>query len=1094
MKFGILGPLTVWREGEQLDLGTPKERVLLAVLLCRAGNPVSEDQLAVALWGSTPPKSATKNVQTYAHRLRRHLGDPARVVRQGSGYLMPVVRDELDAARFEHLAASGQAAEAAGDQAEAGHRLHEALSLWRGAVFAGMTDVAMLAAEAARLDEVRLSVLQSRIAVDLRLGRHAGLLGELTALTNEYPLLERLRAQLMLALYRCGRRADALAEYTRARMTLIEETGLDPTEELQDMHRSILTQDPSLDLVLPVRATITGPAGGSGPYSAAETRRAYHALAARMSDELGIEPSENVHLAHVHVLAADRPVLATAPPMPESRAAPTPAELPPDIADFTGRDGEVAHLTEVLTEPRPATVAMAGIAGLGGLGKTTLAVHVAHRIAGSFPDGQLYADLRGASADPTRPEDVLSRFLFALGISGTGIPESLEERVALYRSCVAGRRILVLLDNVAGEEQVRPLLPGAPGTAVILTGRVRLIGLEGASLLELDVLSSAQAMDLLRRIVGDERVQDDPDTALEIVRLCGRVPLAVRIAAARLLGRRHWSLSHLAGVLGEERHRLDELVAGDLDVRAGFEMSYRTLPAGAQRAFRLAGLLDAPDFASWPVAALLDVPVRQAEREIEILVDAHLLNPTGTDETGALRYRFHDLIRLYARERALREDSEPERQAALERALGAWLALAEVAAEHVPGPCYAPMHSCAPRRWLPAAVSDRLLADPMAWFGAEHAALMAGVAQACEARLTQFAWDLAGSTETYLNVRGLYDGWQRMHEQALALCRETGDKRGEAVLMRGLLEVTTWTSPAGPGPAMTRMRAGASQLLDLFTTLDDPVGMADALATLAWGTTADGNGSQALALAERALRMAADADYLGGQARALHVMAIIHGEDDPQGAVTVLERAMQVAEALGNAHYTTTITQFLGAAKSFCGDITGGRELLERSLGMARRLNDRYLETFSLLYLSKLFVAVGDERARATVELTLAHSENGNFGHHLADALSVLGQLNLAEGDLPAAIAALERSVQVWRTRGWIPYLARTLRSLGDAHEGAGDHRAARDVWEEARELFRGIADENGTRTLDARFARAGRPGSSATRRRGRPPSDGRRS
>ena len=733
----------------------------------------------------------------------------------------------------------------------------------------------------------------------------------------------------------------------------------------------------------------------------------------------------------------------------------------------------MADLTEALTKPRPGTVALASIAGLGGLGKTTLAVHVAHRIADRFPDGQLYADLRGASTDPARTEDVLSRFLFALGISSTGIPESLEERVALYRSCLAGRRILVLLDNVAGEEQVRPLLPGAPGTAVLLTGRVRLVGLEGASLLELDVLSSAQAMGLLGRIVGDERVQDDPDAALEITRLCGRVPLAVRISAARLLGRRQWSLAHLAGVLGEERHRLDELVAGDLDIRAGFEMSYHTLPAGAQRAFRLAGLLDAPDFASWAVAALLDVPVRQAEREIETLVDAHLLTIVRTDETGGLRYRFHDLLRLYARERAQREDSETERRAALQRALGAWLALAEVAADHVPGPCYAPMHGDAPRWRLPAAVSGPLLADAMAWFDAEHTALLAGSSQACEARLTQLAWDLAGSTETYLNVRGLYDGWKRTHEQALALCRETGDRRGEAVLMRGLLEVTTWNSPAGPGPAMLRMRASASRLLDLFTLLDDPVGVADALAVLAWSMTADGNGdAQALALAERALRTATDAGYLGGQARAYHVMAIIHGEDDPQAALTVLEQAVKVAEALGNAHYTATVTQFLGAAKSFCGDFTGGHELLERSLSMARRLNYRYLETFTLLYLSKLYVSMGDERARATAELTLAHSEAGNFGHYIADSLSVLGQLDLAEGNVPAAIATLERSVRVWRTRGSIPYLARTLRALGDAHSAAGDHRTARAVWEEARELFRGISHENGMRTLDARLAK----------------------
>ncbi|MEV4076871.1 AfsR/SARP family transcriptional regulator [Nonomuraea fuscirosea] len=1036
MEFGILGPLTVWREGEQLDLGTPKARVLLAVLLCRAGTIVSEDQLAGALWGDDPPRSATKNVQTYVHRLRRRLGDPARIVRQGSGYLVPPVRDELDAARFEALAGSGRAAEDAGEPEQATHRLREALELWRGPAFSGLTDVPILAAEAARLDEVRLSALQSRIAVDLRLGRHAELLGELTALIDAYPLRERLRAQLMLALYRCGRRADALAEYARARRTLIAETGLDPVEELHELHQRILTQDPSLDLVPRAAAT-------AGEARRPPAKPAHRYLAARPADDPG---------------------------------APVPAELPPDIADFTGRDREVADLTSALTRPRPGTVAMASIAGLGGLGKTTLAVHVAHRIVGRFPHGQLYADLRGASADPARPEDVLSRFLFALGVSTTSIPDSLEERVALYRSSLAGRRILVLLDNVAGEEQVRPLLPGAPGTAVLLTGRVRLVGLEGASLLELDVLPSAQAMALLGRIVGDERVQDDPDAALEITRLCGRVPLAVRISAARLLGRRQWSLSHLAGVLGEERHRLDELVAGDLDIRAGFEMSYQTLRPGAQRAFRLAGLLDAPDFASWTVAALLDVPVRQAEREIEILVDAHLLTLTGPDETGGLRYRFHDLIRLYARERAQREDPETERLAALRRALGAWLALAESAAEHVPGPCHALMHGPAPRWRLPAGVAGPLLADPMAWFGAEHAALMTAVAQACEAGLPEFAWDLAGSTETYLNVRGLYDGWQRMHEQALALCRRTGDQRGEAVLMRGLLEVTTWNSPAGPGPAMRRMRAGATELLDLFTRLNDPVGMADALATLAWSMTADGNGgAEALALAGRALRTAADAGYLGGQARAYHVMAIIHGEDDPQAAHAVLQEAAKVAEALGNPHYTTTVTQFLGAAKAFCGDAEGGRELLESSLATARRLNYRYLETFSLLYLAKLLAAIGDPRARATAKLTLSYSEDGNFGHYLADALSVLGQLDLAEGDVPAAIATLERSVRVWRTRGSIPYLARTLRSLGDAHAAAGDHRAAGAVWEEARELFRAIAHESGVETLDDRLRAANR-------------------
>ncbi|MFI0351080.1 BTAD domain-containing putative transcriptional regulator [Actinomadura sp. 9N407] len=1010
--FRVLGRLEVRLGGSRVTPpGSAVLQALLGSLIIARGEPLTVDRLIDLVWADRPHQTSHATVHVAISRLRRWFTG-------FDGTAEPPTIGHAD-----------------------GYLLHcppERSDL-------GRFSSSLTLAHAASEPEERFQALSAAF------GEHGGpLLSGMARINRSDPLVHSLEqeiGQAGLALAMAARETATPENSLRTVRSLARERPYD-----EPLHAALI------DLLLAADRPV-------------EALRAYHELAARLSNELGIEPSEKVQMAHLRVLAADRPIHATAS-TPESQAVPAPAELPPDIADFTGRGDEVAHLTEVLTKPRPGTVAMASVAGLGGLGKTTLAVHVAHRIADSFPDGQLYADLGGASADPVRPEDVLSRFLFALGVSAAGIPESLDECVALYRSCLAGRRILILLDNVAGEEQVRPLLPGAPGTAVLITGRVRLVTLEGAALLELDVLPSAQAVALLIRIVGPERVSDDLETALEITRLCGRVPLAVRVSAARLVGRRQWSLSHLASVLGEERYRLDELVAGDLDVRAGFEMSYRTLPAGAKRAFRLAGLLDAPDFTSWAVAALLDVPARQAERQIEILVDAHLLNLIGTDETGTLRYKLHDLIRLYARERALREDSEPEREAAIRRALGAWLALAENAAECVPGPCYAPIHGPAPRWRLPAAISEALLADPMAWFGAERSALVAGVAQACEARLTELAWDLAGSTEQYLNVRGLYDGWQRMHERTLALCRETGDKRGEAVMMRGLLEVTTWTAPAGPGPAMTQMRVTASGLLDLFTMLDDPVGVADALVALAWGMTAHGNAPQALALAERALRIAVDADYIGGQARAYHVMAVVHGEDDPQGAVVVLEQATKVAVALGNARYTTTITQFLGAAKSFCGDISEGTELLEKSLAMARRLNDRYLETFSLLYLSKLFVAIGDERARATLHLTLTHSENGNFGHHLADALSVLGHLNLAEGDLPAAVAAFERSVQVWRTRGWIAYLARTLRSLGDAHNAAGDHHTAKATWEEARELFSGISDDNGMRTLDARLAR----------------------
>ncbi|WP_207400311.1 ATP-binding protein, partial [Actinomadura fibrosa] len=777
-----------------------------------------------------------------------------------------------------------------------------------------------------------------------------------------------------------------------------------------------------------------------------------------------------VDLALMSSSASTLPQFRSPPPEP------VPAQLPPDIPDFTGRDAEVAALTAILrgdrAVPGPGAVTVATVAGMGGLGKTTLAVHVAHAIADAFPGGQLYADLRGDSAAPADPAAVLGGFLRALGMSGTGVPPSLDERVALYRSRLAGRRTLVVLDNVASEEQVRPLLPGTPAAAVLITSRNRLVGLEGAHLLNLDVLPSAQAVEMITRIVGARRVGNETAVAAEIARLCGHVPLAVRIAAARLLGRGHWSLSHLAGVLREERSRLDELVAGDLAVRSNVEMSYRQLPPRTRRAFRLIGLLDAPDFAAWAVAALLDAPVPDAQRHLEALIDAHLVGIVGADGTGQLRYRVHDLLRLYARERCESEDPPDERAAALGRALGGWLALAEEAAERVPGPCYAAMHGAAPRWRLPARAVAALLADPTGWFAAEHAALVAGVGQACDLGLTELAWDLAASMERYCDVRGMYDDWRQMHERALDLCRRAGDRRGEAVLLRGLIEVTTWTSPAGPGPAMTRLRGMGAELLDLFTELDDPRGMADALVMMVWARTADGDKSAALALAERALDLAQAAGYLGGQARAHHVMAVVHGEADPHSALGCLERALVVAKEVDNPRFIATIVQFLGAARALSGDLAGGKRLLDDSLAMARELGDRYLETFSLLFLSKLFAATGDERARPTLRRTLAFSRAGNFGHHLADALCVLGELNLAEGDARAAIDCLEQSVEVWRTRGWIPYLARTLRSLGDARAAAGDRPGARAAWEEARDLFAQVSDEAGRSSAEERLSR----------------------
>jgi DNA-binding SARP family transcriptional activator/tetratricopeptide (TPR) repeat protein len=795
----------------------------------------------------------------------------------------------------------------------------------------------------------------------------------------------------------------------------------------------------------------------------ADALRHYHKVRERIADEIGVEPGARVRRAYLTVLARDRdhgpgPLVET--------AIPAPAQLPPDIADFTGRDSHVELLTEALAET--GAPAVAAISGMGGVGKTVLAVHVAHRLAERFPDGQLYVDLGGGLADPAR---VLGGFLAALGIAAHAIPGPLEERTALFRSLLAGRRVLAVLDNAGAERQVRPLLPGSPGSAVVVTSRARLTGLESARPVELEVFDAHEATGLLARIAGAPRIAAEPGAAAEIAQLCAYVPLAVRIAGARLAGRRHWSLAHLAARLGDERRRLDELSAGDLAVRAGFAVSYARLPAGARELFRLLGLLEVADFAGWVAAALLDLPVESAQPHLEALVDAHLLSSAGADPTGRLRYRFHDLVRLYAREQAHEEDPPADREAALTRAFGAWLGLAEQAAERVPGPCYAAIHGDAPRFLLSPAVAAAVLRDPSAWFDAEWAALAALAGQAGDLGFDEFAWDLAGCLEKYFDVRVMAAEWKATHEPALELCRATGNRRGEAVLLRGLLEVTTWVSSAPADPAMTTLHERSRRLLRMFEEAGEPRGMSDALVNCAWGLVAEGKPEEAQRMAGEALALAREHDHLGGQARAHHLLGIACSTTRIEAAIGHLARALELGRELSNPRFEATALQFLGAAHCAAGRIDSGHDLLVESLVMCHERGDRYAETFSLLYLAKLYAALDDPRARPAAEAVLSVSRRHGMPHHLADALKVLGDLDLAAGRFASAVIRLEESVEVWRSRGWTAFLAETLRSLGRAHAGAGDDEAAAGAWTEARELFTGLRDPGAAAEVETLLA-----------------------
>ncbi|MCC9686584.1 AfsR/SARP family transcriptional regulator [Streptomyces sp. MNU103] len=612
LRFGVLGPVRAWRDDVPVATGSPQQRALLAALLLREGRTATAAELIDALWGEEPPSQALAAVRTYASRLRKVL-DPGVLVSESGGYAVRGLgQGALDLAAAQELAAEAEKARAAGDLSRARDLLGQGLALWDGETLAGVPGP-YAEAQRVRLEEWRLQLLETRLDMDLEQGCHAEAVSELTALTAAHPLRERLRELLMLALYRSGRQAEALAVYADTRRLLADELGVDPRPDLSELQQRILEADP---------------------------------------------PSPN------------RP-----PGCPPGARPVRPAQLPASVPDFTGRAAFVRELGEVLasaTGDQAQVMAVSAVAGIGGVGKTTLAVHVAHAARDAFPDGQLYVDLQGAGARAAEPETVLGSFLRALGTADSAIPDSLEERAALYRSMLDGRRVLVLLDNARDAAQVRPLLPGTAGCAALVTSRVRMVGLAGAHLVDLDVMSPEEALALFTKIVGEERVRSEREAALDVVAACGFLPLAIRIAASRLASRRTWTVSFLAAKLADERRRLDELQAGDLAVKATFELGYGALDAAQARAFRLLGLADGPDISLAAASALLDLEAEATEDLLESLVDTSLLESAAPG-----RYRFHDLVRLYARACAERDEQPPaEREAARSRLLDYYLATA----------------------------------------------------------------------------------------------------------------------------------------------------------------------------------------------------------------------------------------------------------------------------------------------------------------------------------------------------------------------------------------------------------------------------------
>ncbi|MGW6022188.1 BTAD domain-containing putative transcriptional regulator [Streptomyces sp. NPDC055099] len=1004
--YRLLGPVEAWRAGRRLSLGGPKPRALLAALLLEPGRVVSVDALIDAIWGERPPDTARSLIQSYVSALRRALSADAIETRP-PGYLIRADATFVDRVEFERLAVQGRQAAAEGDHGAAARLLGDALALWRGPALGGIGGIGeTLRAMAVQLDEARQAALEERIAAQLaQPGRETELVAELTALVARHPTRERPRGQLMLALYRLGRQADALAVYAEGRDVLAQELGIDPGPDLRRMHEAILRADEDL---LPAEPGTPEPTTGSR----------------------------------------------------DAAAVPVAALLPPTIGDFTGRDAQLADVRAALSGPREAMPVVV-LSGPGGVGKSALGVRAAHQVADAYPDGQLYAELRGAT-DPVAPGEVLGRLLYALGADP---PDGDAERRDLFRSLVSGRRVLLVLDDAASESQVRPLLPGSATCGVLITARARLGALPCTHRTDLDVLDTEPGTELLGRVAGERHVRDEPDAVRRIVELCGGLPLAIRIAGARLTTRRHWTARMLADRLADEHHRLDELAVGDLEVRAGLGMSYRALDAPARTALRRLGLLAAPDVAAWVVTALLDVPEAEADRVVEQLIDAQLLHCTGVDRAGQPRYRPHDLVRVYAAERADAEDPPAERAAAVGRALGAWLWLTGLAASATPSGAVelhrglldstSPNGSARSLRQLVRPVgpeaTQRALADPAAWFEAEADAIAAAVERAAALDLHTLSCEAAAALcSSAYTVGNRFEAWWRTHDAALAAARRAEDRAGEALLLIGLGQLRYEQDRFAESQGYFKQAAG------LCAELGDVRGQAAAFAGLGSALREAGRlraAQETLVRAVDGFRELHDDPGLGLSCRYAGSVQLELG--DFAASRSFLDESLRAYRRLGSRRGESLTLRSLGLVHRALGEYAAAEELSGRAVDLLSTLGDPLMLAYARQARAKSRIRLGrSAEARAEIRdvLDICRGQRDRFGEALG--MRTLGECELAEGRLDAAEQHLTAAADLWNDLGLPLPRARTLRDLAAAREAAGDRAAASALRAEAREVF----------------------------------------
>ncbi len=923
VRIGVLGPLTVSRGDEPVEIGAEKQRLILALLALQPNRTVRREDLVDVVWDEPPP-SCLDLLHTYVARLRRALRPADLIATDKGGYRLSAGESELDLLEFDALLAR----DAPG----------EALELWRGPALA---------------DVERLRQHPARLALAMRRAKavmaYAGVAApedaavQLRVLTAEEPLNESAHARLMLVLAESGRQAAALDVFEEIRRRLAEELGIEPGPELRAVHRQVLRQD------------FAGP-----------------------------EPPARV-----------------------------PAQLPADVPGFRGRVTQLAELDSLLRREDGDTGArIAVLSGTGGVGKTALAVHWAQRSPGEFPDGQLYLDLHGyGTVRPVEPGDALSGFLRALGVPGTDIPTEPDERAAKFRTALAGRRMLLVLDNAGSVAQVRPLLPGSPTCLVLVTSRDALPGLvarHGARRVLVDLLTDAEARDLLRALLGP-RVDEEPEATAALIGYSARLPLALRLVAELALGREGERLAALAAELADERRRLDLLDGGGdplTAVRAVFSWSYRHLPSDAARVFRLCGLHPGRDLTPVTIAALADVPLPEAERLTGVLVRAHLVQHTGDD-----RVQLHDLLRVYAAELAAAEPDESH--AAQERLFDCYVRSAAQAMDVV----------LPQERHLRPVVPDPdvKVIEAQAWLEAERRNLLAVAAHATRHGWADHLRLLSGILWHHLDVGGYHEEALVLHTHASALAHDAGDRAAEA----------------------------------------------EPLTLIALGHWRVGRSREARRYLEEALVLVRET---GDRRTEIHVLNTLGLVCRALGrfaeAITYSTEALAVARKTGDRTSEGLVLIVLGCSCRGIGRYAEAAGYHREALALARETADRTSEGYALVNLGDALSAQGDhdEAARSLAE-GLEHFRAMGVRVSEGYALGILGDIEHARGRYDEAAQHLERAMEIARETGSPTNRGVALKHLGDVRLAQGRPEEAARHLEEAL----GLARECGDRGVESR-------------------------